>query len=615
MGNMIDKMCCISDQTFEDAIDKRSNYSNESDQDEKGNKTEREKTKNNKDKKVHFREAITERAKNKFEIKDSFYRASMTTPSSEIVLNNPNKLPPVRTISGLPISLGTIIRKNNKKIDDKYIISKIIGEGGYGSVIKVIHKSTGQVRAMKIISKDNLRPGYTELEIFREINILKKLEHPNIMKLFEFYSDDDSFYLINEFCSEGDLSEKLAKVGRFNEKIVKLLMFQIFSAVLYLHSNNVIHGDLKLENVMVDNINYEEDKKKIDNNRLSFNKRLSFVSSYKIDIQNLQNVINEEEINKNKYEHIKNFEIKLIDFGAAKIFTKYKKQFDDTVGTLVYCSPEVLKNNYDSKCDIWACGVIMYILLSGEIPFAGDTEEEIMKSIINKQPSFDSSFFLNVSDNAKDLIKKCLNKNKNQRINAKEALNHLFFNNDIDPYNLFNEDLTIIMHKVLNRLKNFSTSSKFHQAILVFIAYNFAEKKQTQELKRVFFAINKDMDGKIKLKELYKAFQTNKMKMIKDEVSKIIKEIDFNKSGYIEYEEFIRAALRKEDLFTDINLKEAFDLFDINKKGYFTSNEMKEVLGMNSNVDQDVVDKILIDVGDKEINFNLFKKMVFEGLN
>ena len=619
MGNMIDKMCCISDQTFEDAIDKRSNYSNESDQDEKGNKTEREKTKNNKDKKVHFREAITERAKNKFEIKDSFYRASMTTPSSEIVLNNPNKLPVVRTISGLPISLGTIIRKNNKKIDDKYIISKIIGEGGYGSVIKVIHKSTGQVRAMKIISKDNLRPGYTELEIFREINILKKLEHPNIMKLFEFYSDDDSFYLINEFCSEGDLSEKLAKVGRFNEKIVKLLMFQIFSAVLYLHSNNVIHGDLKLENVMVDNIDFHENAssdKDLNMKKKKIIKMISFVSSYKEDLYEEKDKNNNTlRSSKTNYDYVKNFELKLIDFGAAKIFTKYKKQFEDTVGTLVYCSPEVLKNNYDSKCDIWSCGVIMYILLSGEIPFAGDTEEEIMKSIINKQPSFDSSFFLNVSDNAKDLIKKCLNKNKNQRINAKEALNHLFFNNDIDPYNLFNEDLTIIMHKVLNRLKNFSTSSKFHQAILVFIAYNFAEKKQTQELKRVFFAINKDMDGKIKLKELYKAFQTNKMKMTKDEVAKIIKEIDFNKSGYIEYEEFIRAALRKEDLFTDINLKEAFDLFDINKKGYFTSNEMKEVLGMNSNVDQDVVDKILIDVGDKEINFNLFKKMVFEGLN
>jgi len=619
MGNMIDKMCCISDQTFEDAIDKRSNYSNDSDQYEKVNKTDSYRAKSNKEKKVHFQEPITERTKNKFENRDSFYyRSSMTTPSSEIVLNNPNKQPPVRTISALPISLGTIIRKNNKKIDDNYFISKVIGEGGYGSVIKVIHKNTGQVRAMKIISKDNLRAGYTELEIFREINILKKLEHPNIMKLFEFYSDDDSFYLINEFCSEGDLSEKLAKVGRFNEKIVKLLMFQIFSAVLYLHSNNVIHGDLKLENVMVDNIVFHENSssdKNINKKKKPIIKMISFVSSYKEDLYEEKEKDGTLNNNKTNYDYVKNFELKLIDFGAAKIFTKYKKQFEDTVGTLVYCSPEVLKNNYDAKCDIWSCGVIMYILLSGEIPFAGETEEEIMKSIINKNPSFDSSFFLNVSDNAKDLIIKCLYKNKVQRINAKEALNHPFFHNDIDPYNLFNEDLTKIMHQVLNRLRNFSTSSKFHQVILVFIAYNFAEKKQTQELKRAFFAINKDMDGKIKLRELYKAYQENKMKMTKDEVNQIIKEIDFNKSGYIEYEEFIRAALPKEDLFTDVNLKEAFDLFDINKKGYFTSNEMKEVLGMSSNVDQEVVDKILIDVGDKDINFDLFKKMVFEGFS
>jgi Ca2+-binding EF-hand superfamily protein len=123
------------------------------------------------------------------------------------------------------------------------------------------------------------------------------------------------------------------------------------------------------------------------------------------------------------------------------------------------------------------------------------------------------------------------------------------------------------------------------------------------------------MDGKIKLKELYKAYQENKMKMTKEEVSKIIKEIDFNNSGFIEYEEFIRAALPKEDLFTEVNLKEAFDLFDINKKGFFSSNEMKEVLGMKNNVDQVVVDKILNDIGDKTINFEQFKNMVLEGFN
>ncbi len=610
MGQMIiDRMCCISDSTFVDVNDDESNYSNGSTKSNKSIKKTEEKTKPN-----SFRTSLSERFPNKNIPLNTFHkRESIIAPSSEIILNNPDKKNLIKSISNLPIGLGTIIRKNTKKPDENYIISKSLGEGGYGNVVKVIHKNTGQVRAMKIIPKNNLQPGYTEQEIFREINILKKLEHPYIMKLYEFYSDEEFFYLINEFCNEGDLSEKLQKVGRFDEKLVKLLMFQIFSAVLYLHSNNVIHGDLKLENVMVDNISYEEDKKKIDNNRLSFNKRLSFVTSYKIDIQNIQNVLKEEEMNLNKYEHIKNFEIKLIDFGAAKIFTKYKKQFDDTVGTLVYCSPEVLKNNYDSKCDIWSCGVIMYILLSGEIPFAGDNETEIIKSIMNKKVSFDSSFFNNVSEEAKDLIKKCLVYHKSKRLNAKEALSHPFFKIDIDLNNFFQEDLTVEINQVLIRMKKFSTESKFHQAILVFLAYNYAEKRLTQKLKHIFFYINKSMDGRIKPKELLNVFQENKMRITKDEVMKIIKSVDFNNSGAIEYEEFIRIALPKEDLFTDVNLKEAFDLFDINKKGIITVNDMKEVLGMNRDVDEKVVLKFMDDIGYKSMNYLQFRSLVLGG--
>ena len=609
MGQMIDKVCCINDITFAEANDDQSNYSNGSRKSEKS--TKKEKAVPN-----TFRVSLSERRQNKnLQAKDSFYhRASIAAPSSEIILLNPDKKGVVKNISNLPIGLGTIIRKNNKKPNDNYIISKSLGEGGFGSVVKVIHKNTGQVRAMKIIPKNNLKQGYTEEEIFREINILKKLEHPYIMKLYEFYSDEEYFYLINEFCSEGDLSEKLQKVGRFEEKLVKLLMFQIFSAVLYLHSNNVIHGDLKLENVMVDNLNFHESKKKNDNNnnnnlKNSFEKRLSLVTSYKLDFHNLQNV----EGNKHKFDNIKNFEIKLIDFGAAKIFTKYKKQFDDTVGTLVYCSPEVLKNNYDSKCDIWSCAVIMYILLSGEIPFAGDSEEEIIKSIMNKKVSFDSSFFNNVSEEAKDLIQKCLIYNKSKRYNAKEALDHPFFKIDIDVNNLFQEDLTVEINQVLVRMKNFSTKSKFHQAILVFLAYNYAEKRITERLKHIFFYINKSLDGRIKPKELLSIYQENNMKITKDEVLKIIKSVDFNNSGAIEYEEFIRIALPKEDLLTEINLKEAFDLFDINKTGNITVNEMKEVLGMDNDVDENVVLNFLNDLGYKTINYLQFRNLVLGG--
>ena len=609
MGQMIDKVCCINDITFAEANDDQSNYSNGSRKSEKS--TKKEKAVPN-----TFRVSLSERRQNKnLQAKDSFYhRASIAAPSSEIILLNPDKKGVVKNISNLPIGLGTIIRKNNKKPNDNYIISKSLGEGGFGSVVKVIHKNTGQVRAMKIIPKNNLKQGYTEEEIFREINILKKLEHPYIMKLYEFYSDEEYFYLINEFCSEGDLSEKLQKVGRFEEKLVKLLMFQIFSAVWYLHSNNVIHGDLKLENVMIDNLNFHESKKKNDNNnnnnlKNSFEKRLSLVTSYKLDFHNIQNV----EGNKHKFDNIKNFEIKLIDFGAAKIFTKYKKQFDDTVGTLVYCSPEVLKNNYDSKCDIWSCAVIMYILLSGEIPFAGDSEEEIIKSIMNKKVSFDSSFFNNVSEEAKDLIQKCLIYNKSKRYNAKEALDHPFFKIDIDVNNLFQEDLTVEINQVLVRMKNFSTKSKFHQAILVFLAYNYAEKRITERLKHIFFYINKSLDGRIKPKELLSIYQENNMKITKDEVLKIIKSVDFNNSGAIEYEEFIRIALPKEDLLTEINLKEAFDLFDINKTGNITVNEMKEVLGMDNDVDENVVLNFLNDLGYKTINYLQFRNLVLGG--
>ena len=606
MGQMIDKVCCINDITFAEANDDQSNYSNGSRKSEKS--TKKEKAVPN-----TFRVSLSERRQNKnLQAKDSFYhRASIAAPSSEIILLNPDKKGVVKNISNLPIGLGTIIRKNNKKPNDNYIISKSLGEGGFGSVVKVIHKNTGQVRAMKIIPKNNLKQGYTEEEIFREINILKKLEHPYIMKLYEFYSDEEYFYLINEFCSEGDLSEKLQKVGRFEEKLVKLLMFQIFSAVWYLHSNNVIHGDLKLENVMIDNLNFHESKKKNDNNnnnnlKNSFEKRLSLVTSYKLDFHNIQNV----EGNKHKFDKIKKYEIKLIDFGAAKIFTKYKKQFDDTVGTLVYCSPEVLKNNYDSKCDIWSCAVIMYILLSGEIPFAGDSEEEIIKSIMNKKVSFDSSFFNNVSEEAKDLIKKCLIYNKSKRYNAKEALDHPFFKIDIDVNNLFQEDLTVEINQVLVRMKNFSTKSKFHQAILVFLAYNYAEKRITERLKHIFFYINKSLDGRIKPKELLSIYQENNMKITKDEVLKIIKSVDFNNSGAIEYEEFIRIALPKEDLLTEKNLKEAFDLFDINKTGNITVNEMKEVLGMDNDVDENVVLNFLNDLGYKTINYLQFRNLV-----
>ena len=110
--------------------------------------------------------------------------------------------------------------------------------------------------------------------------------------------------------------------------------------------------------------------------------------------------------------------LKLIDFGCSKIFSKYKKNFKDTIGTLIYCSPEVLKNNFNKQCDIWSCGVIMYVLLSGEFPFFGKTEEQIKKKILSGKFNFNNKHFSKVSEKAKYFIKKCLIYDKNQRITS-----------------------------------------------------------------------------------------------------------------------------------------------------------------------------------------------------
>ena len=106
---------------------------------------------------------------------------------------------------------------------------------------------------------------------------------------------------------------------------------------------------------------------------------------------------------------IKNYELKLIDFGCSKMFTTYKRNFEDTIGTLVYCSPEVLLNNYNEKCDIWSCGIIFYLLLTGNFPFFGKTENEIIEKILNPKLELNFPIFNNISEEAKDLIKKMFN--------------------------------------------------------------------------------------------------------------------------------------------------------------------------------------------------------------
>ena len=706
---------------------------------------------------------------NKENREDSY--SGMATPSSELKslpimeMKTDNFSTPkakIKSLSNLPISTKNVIRKISGDPFDNYRIIKKLGQGTFGQVYKIMQLKTGNIRALKIIPKNNLRAGFTDKDITREINIMKNLDHPHIIKLYEFYKDAENYYLVNEFCTEGDLSEKMNKLKFLPEPIVKILMAQIFSAVLYLNNRGIIHGDLKLENILVDSYlddgniqtknqsnfissliedarnvqNYLKDlklkrgnttilnRKKLQENLKRFRnsgKKLFPKNSNKMYLyENQNNIITEEtkecefnneerknnfesdkedeekktnifgfesneeneieethnndssdfssspeknnskkvspfqleekinlkiknpskssminwELEKNKEEkpkteirnitkkltynynklNIKNFELKLIDFGCSKIFSPQKKTtFEDTIGTLVYCSPEVLKNKYDQKCDIWSCGVIMYLLLCGKFPFSGKSEEEITKKILFGKLNFNSKQFQNVSESAKDLIIKCLNKDKNKRITVKQALHHEFFAGEIDINNIFEDE--VITKNVLNSLRiNSRQTSKFYQIVLTYLSYNFADKEHLQKLRNIFYKIDLNMDGKLSREELYTAYKEAKIDISKEELSKIIKFMDFDGNGYIEYEEFIRVTLPKEQLFTDINLKNAFEMFDKDKNGTISVDEIIEVIGMDKEFDKNAIEELKKEVsydGNKEIDFKHFKDFMF----
>ena len=616
MGQFFDTVCCIDETKFNSyvsdeeeeykdykskEIPKNKIYNNYYSNNNIGNNSIQ--IKNNEIKKLNLQ---------KIESKKIDYN-----PLNEIQFKNNDNNNFIRTLSTLPIDSINFIRQKTGKIEDDYLFIKNLGQGGYGKVIKATHKKTGMIRAIKFIPKNNLKFGYTDEDIFREIEILRKLQHPNIMKLYEFYSDYEYYYLVNEYCSEGDLNDKMIKIENFDENIVKILMFQIFQAVYYLHNKNVIHGDLKLENIMIDNINTLEEKK-IN----KFKKNLSFLSSIKTDLENSFNY--EEELNNQQnsskesnnlimqFNETKNFELKLIDFGASKIFTKYKRNFEDTVGTLYYCSPEVLKNNYDFKCDIWSCGVTMYILLTGDIPFKGNNEEEIMKSILNDRLDFENNIKLkNISDDAKDLIKKCFIYNSNKRISAKEALNHNFFKSGINKYNLFNDDLIDDTINVLNILREYPKYNKITQLFIAFITHNFIDKIYMNKIKKVFFLINKSLDGQIKKEELINAYKMANINIKKNDIIKIFKSLDSTKANNnIEYEEFLRAGIDKKLIFTE---ELGFEMIDFQKKGKINVYEIKQIFGIDDNVDESVMDNLLKEINKKEneeISYEEFKKIL-----
>ena len=452
-----------------------------------------------------------------------------------------------------------------------------LGEGAYGSVIKVCLKDNPDtIRAMKIISKDNIVEGQSE-RLVDEIQILKKLEHPNIMKIFEYFNDSNNIYIVSELCDQGDLLGKMRKLGSMSEVVVKFLMDQILNAISYLHDNRVFHGDIKLENVML----YKTGRK--NGRRFTrLNSELNSSAKLQYDIENIYKDKNHNLRSSVRFvEDMANYEIKLIDFGCSKFLQRKKNnKLSGIVGTSIYCSPEVIDDLYDERSDEWACGVLMYILLFGEAPFPGDTEEEIFVKVKTYDIDYSSRKFNKVSENCKDLMKKLLKKNKKYRITAKEALKHPFFTENFNPMT------ALTQNKDLNILKRFISlkklPSKLHEVVIAYCCFNFISKEEEKQLRGLFRFMDHDNKNKLTIQDFKRSFKEANIMVSSYELKNIMNILDNDGSNLIEYQEFLRATCDKKLLFRDENLKAVFSVIDKNKKGYATSDDIERfMLGNN----------------------------------
>ena len=527
----------------------------------------------------------------------------------DIKLNTLSRREIPKNIVDVKFKTGSLVKEYFGDPFDIYEELEELGEGAYGVVKKVCLKENPEtIRAMKIIPKENIMEGQSQ-KLLDEIQILRKLEHPNIMKIYEYFNDSKNIYIVSELCDQGDLLGKMIKLGSMSEVVVKFLMGQILNAVSYLHDNRVFHGDIKLENVML----YKTSKKQ-GRRFTKLNKDLN--SSYKLqqDIENLYKDKTQKLRSSIVFvEDMTDYEVKLIDFGCSKFLQKKKNnKMSGIVGTSIYCSPEVIDDLYDERSDEWSCGVLMYILLCGEPPFQGETEEEIFANVKKGYIDFSKSKFNNVSENCIDLIKKLLCSNRKTRIKASEALNHNFFTEN------FNPSKALTQNKDLNILKRFirleKLPSKLHEVVIAYCCFNFINKEEEKQLRELFRFMDTDNKNKLTMEDFKKAFRQANLMVSKYELKKIMNILDSDGSNLIEYQEFLRAICDKKSLFKEENLKAVFAVIDKDKKGYATAADIQKfVFGNQKNVNRNTIQGCTAQIGmekDSKLSFEQFCEII-----
>ena len=578
----------------------------------------------------------------------------------------------------------------------------------HANVHECTHRETGIQRAVKVEKKvPRWMRNQSQNSLVQEFQILRHLDHPSLLRAYELFEGKDHYYMIEDYCEGGDLCDELDTGGCLEEQDAALLMYQLLGVLSYCHANHVVHANIKPEHILL------EHGKDLNQIRLTdFSCAVILESTDVLTKTHCSDDTNDEDYNSSDTETAESFHDNESSSQKKKTEEKQKnKILPERKGTPEFWAPEVvLRGSTSPKRDVWACGVLCYLILSNRFPFEGDTytQEDICEKIIRGEFSFgsrgrsntndgvlrsssgimgnsdqindnnnfnmyvefledddidsmnsfgDSFDWSTVSEDAKDFIQQLLIYEEADRPSARQALQHPWLKE------MMGEPQTRPSHRFSNssamktpsgsqfvnslatmaawdNVGKFNSKNKLKQATLTFLAAQMVLKEERKAIDHVFRALDTEKDGRLSRAEVKKGYAKCFHRELADaELDDLFSRVDFNNTGFIEYSEFVVAAMNEKDLFHSQKIQHAFSVFDKDGSGFISKEDLKATLAhfkrgddddeqnkssskdkhrrglSEDDIDDSAIDKIIRQAdmsGDGQISFDEFKALLFK---